>query len=192
VSSGKKCPYCKGNKVDPEDAVELMKRYGYIPLEPYAKSNAKWRCLHVPCNNEVSPQYVTIQQGYGGCRFCATSGFQYLKPSYLYFIEHDEFNAYKVGIANAQESVKRDRLRKLGHDKWTEIRIWRFPEGTLPSRIEARFFTILRVELKVPQYLTEDQMRYGGFTETFDRDRVSREQIVDLIETIRIELIDSF
>lgn len=188
VRSGKKCPYCKGNKVDPEDAVELMMRYGYKPLEPYVKSNAKWRCLHLPCNNEVSPQYATIQQGYGGCRFCATSGFQYVRPSYLYFIENDELNSYKVGIANLQDSVKRDRLRKLGHDGWKVVKIWNFSEGTLPSRIEARFFTILRVEMKVPQYLTEDQMRYGGFTETFDRDRTSQRKIITLIESIRKEL----
>jgi len=191
VRSGKKCPYCKGNKVDPKDAVALMKKYGYKPLDPYVKSDERWRCLHLACGNEVSPKYVTIQQGYGGCRFCATSGFQYPRPSYLYFVEHDGFNAFKVGIANSQQSVKRDRLRKLGHDGWSVIKIWNFPEGTLPSRIEARFFTILRIEMKVPQYLSEHQMRYGGFTETFDRDRISQKKIINLIQSIERELKDS-
>lgn len=188
VSQGKKCPYCKGNKVDEKDAIELMRRYGYEPLEPYSRNNTKWRCIHLTCKNEVFPTYGAINQGYGGCRFCATSGFQYARASYLYFIEHQELNAYKVGIANKQTSVKKDRLRKLGHGGWTAVKTWEFAEGTKPSKAEAIFFNKLRVEMGISQFLSDENMRYGGATETFDRDRIAQSKVIAMINEILIGL----
>lgn len=188
VRSGKGCPYCQGNKVDPEDAEKLMYRYGFKPLEPYLHSQHKWRSIHISCGNEVFPQYTSIQQGYGGCRFCAPSGFQYARPSYLYFIEHDLFNAYKVGIANQQSSLKKDRLHRMKLSGWQEIRIWSFDEGTLPSKIEAMFFAYLRTEFRLFPFLSNREMKYGGATETFDREQIQSKEVIRLIESFTNEL----
>jgi hypothetical protein len=184
VRSGKRCPYCMKNKVDPEDAVRLMISYGYKPLEPYVNSRKKWKSIHVNCGKEVAPQYAQVQQGYGACRHCAISGFQYSRSSYLYFIRNDKYRAFKVGIANKQENLKRDRLRKFGHDGWEAIKIWEFEEGTLPSRVEAKFFSFLRLERGINQFLTSDEMQYGGATETFSAEVFSERQVISLINSL--------
>lgn len=48
-----------------------MEAAGLTPLEAYPGSMKKWRCRCNVCGQEVSPKWSQIQQGEGGCRFCA-------------------------------------------------------------------------------------------------------------------------
>ena len=44
---------------------------GYRPLEPFVKSNAKWRCECVECGRETSPRYDNVRVGRSHCKWCA-------------------------------------------------------------------------------------------------------------------------
>ena len=64
------CSYCGGNKVDPLEAIALMKSKGLEPLEPYSKADKPWLCRCMRCMKEVSPSYSSIGQGQRGCVYC--------------------------------------------------------------------------------------------------------------------------
>ena len=70
-SGGSGCAYCAGNKVDVEQAIELMHARALIPLEDFPGSNVPWKCQHARCGREISPRYSDIIQGGNGCRYCA-------------------------------------------------------------------------------------------------------------------------
>ena len=173
-SGGNGCIYCaKGQYVDPEDAFKLMQSSGFEPQDPYPGSNNKWKCIHIKCGKKVSPYYREIRQGKGGCRTCATSGFQYDKESYLYLITHSEFSAHKVGIANKSTVKSTDRLYRHKQEGWEVIEVWNFDDGYAITKIENRILAILRKDMSIPQYLIKSQMKFGGQTETMDANLVS-------------------
>ena len=66
------CGYCVGRRLDPQEAVRIMKAAGLTPLEPYSgKAASAWRCQCDECEREVFPWYSSVQQGNGGCVWCA-------------------------------------------------------------------------------------------------------------------------
>jgi len=64
------CAFCSKKKVDPEDAVKMMKQAGLEPLVPYPGSNTRWKCRHIACGEIVFPMQSSIVQGQGGCQKC--------------------------------------------------------------------------------------------------------------------------
>ena len=65
------CPYCTGKKVDADDAVRAMRKFGFKPLEPFIASNRKWKSKHVKCGNIVYGSYKQISRKGTGCKYCA-------------------------------------------------------------------------------------------------------------------------
>jgi len=60
-----------------EDAIALMKERSLFPLEPYPGSHKNWKCQCMKCGAIVTPKANWIQQGDGGCKYCAPN---YLDP----------------------------------------------------------------------------------------------------------------
>jgi len=67
------CKFCAGKAVDPSDAEKLFLSKDLRPLVVYSGDSKKpWPSIHIPCGNEVSPNYNIIQQGESmGCHFCS-------------------------------------------------------------------------------------------------------------------------
>ncbi len=84
----------------PTEAARIMRKAGYIPLEPYVNSKSHWKSTHKECGRTVSPAFANIASGTGGCKWCGVSGLDYSAPSYLYIVSHQEFGSLKVGISN--------------------------------------------------------------------------------------------
>jgi hypothetical protein len=183
VRSGKGCRYCGGNTVNTKAAKALMTRRGYIPLIPYPGAHHRWKCRHQPCGNIIYPQYAQIQQGDGGCRFCAVSGFRYNKKSYLYFAHNGSAGSFKVGVAN-ENRPRKDRLSSLIRDGWILIRRWDFDTGKHAFAVERQFFKVIRERFQIPQHLNNKQLKYAGATETFSSEAISKRRVVDLINMI--------
>lgn len=183
-SGGSGCKYCANQYVDPEEAKSFMIENGFEPLSDYFQAHTKWESIHVKCGNKVQPSYSDIQQGRGGCKYCAVSGFQYGKPSYLYLITHSEFGAHKVGIGNKVKAKSNDRLYKHAQEGWDLLHVWNFPDGKMVAQMENRIFHVLRQELGIPQFLVKGQMRFGGQTETMDSSLISIPALKKLIEKV--------
>ncbi len=65
------CSYCGGALIDAEDAIELMRKNGYEPLEEYPGADNKWLSMHTACGNEVTPRLTNVKRNEAGCRYCA-------------------------------------------------------------------------------------------------------------------------
>jgi len=75
-SRGGSCKECgriraaDAKRLNPEAAAKLMREKGYEPLEPFFEGKHPWKCIHVICGNQVSPQYTNVAGGQGGCLYC--------------------------------------------------------------------------------------------------------------------------
>jgi len=61
----------KGHKLTQQEANLVMLSAGVEPLEPYEKSNKKWKCKCLKCGREVYPTYSKVKAGCKGCLYCA-------------------------------------------------------------------------------------------------------------------------
>jgi hypothetical protein len=64
------CEYCAGRKVDAEDAIALMLKGGFRPLEPFTNALANWKSECLKCGKTSSPQYNNVRQG-SACTYCS-------------------------------------------------------------------------------------------------------------------------
>lgn len=178
------CKYCGGTFVDPLEAKEFMIRLGYMPKVKYPGTDSPWKVQHIKCGTICFPTYGTIKRGGGGCRNCAEWGFSYDKPSYLYLITNDKFKAHKVGIANTAKLKKTDRVHRHKNDGWLVHKIWEFKDGIFLLQIESEVFRILRIERKLPQFLTKGQMKYQGETETVNAELITLVELEKIINKV--------
>lgn len=65
------CAYCSQARVDSKDAKKLFKANGLKPLSDYPGNKKPWPSIHIPCGREVSPSYLAIKRGQGGCKYCS-------------------------------------------------------------------------------------------------------------------------
>jgi len=65
------CKYCGGHFIEPEDAVATMRFNNLEPLEPYKNTQTPWKCRCLKCGKTVTPRHNSVQQGSGGCKYCA-------------------------------------------------------------------------------------------------------------------------
>jgi uncharacterized OB-fold protein len=192
IKLGHGCAKCAGKLVDEDEAIEIMKNSGYLPQVAYPGSGRKWKSVHILCGREVAPIYGNILAGRGGCSSCARWGFDNSKPSYLYFIQHPQFNSLKVGIANKPKVKKFDRLLRFQNQGWNPIRVFNYELGSDARRIEKEVFEIIRKELKIPSHLSKDVMKkYQGYSETFSADFISIERVIKLIDLANKRLQES-
>lgn len=64
------CLHCAGKYVDPAEAIEVMRRANYEPLEPYLNSGHKWKCRCLVCGRDTTPTYEEARIG-SRCKYCA-------------------------------------------------------------------------------------------------------------------------
>ena len=68
------------------EAVEIMRAAGFLPLEPYRGYNYSWRSIHVECGQEVTPRLASISKQQRSCAVCAgkqiVSGFNDLATTH--------------------------------------------------------------------------------------------------------------
>jgi hypothetical protein len=58
-------------KTDPNDAVALMIKNGFKPLEPYKSYQAPWKCKCLACGKTVYPSYGNQKKKKSKCLYCA-------------------------------------------------------------------------------------------------------------------------
>jgi len=189
VNSGNNgCIYCVGGKVDEIDAIALMRKNGFEPLEPYVDSKKKWKSLHVKCGNVVYPQYNTIQNRGSGCSTCAEYGLTYTAPAYLYIMEHIEYSSIKIGISN--DSATPNRVRSHQLDGWKHYKSFYFATGQIAEDIENEVLNWLRNERQLGIHLSKELMKQGGYSETVDAMEISVLEIERYLRKILSELQD--
>lgn len=61
-------------KLDPDEAVQVMRAAGAEPREPYRGVDATWPCICVTCGREISPSLGNVKRGQNPCTYCARGG----------------------------------------------------------------------------------------------------------------------
>ena len=76
VQQGSGCPRCAAtnagirSRLSENTAVVKLREYDLEPLEPYVKSDVKWKCRCVSCGDVVYLKLKNLQRGDGGCYKC--------------------------------------------------------------------------------------------------------------------------
>jgi hypothetical protein len=188
VSSGKRCGYCAGNKVDAKEAKKIMLAAGYEPLSPYKTSKSKWICIHIKCGREVNAPFERINSGNGACRYCANSGFQHGKRALLYLITHPVLNAHKVGIGNPSDLKGNDRIEIHKKYGWLVHRTWEFKDGKYAQKVEKEVLRVIRKEIGLPVFLSTAEMPQAGHTETVGAEAITLLQLTGIINKAKKEI----
>lgn len=189
IITGGGCRYCSGLVVDPQKAELVMKKAKLQPLVQYPGAGTPWLCKCLKCQKEVKPRYSQINIGIGGCKYCATHGFDFTKGGIIYLITNVAFGAHKIGITN--DSAKENRLEKHLKHGWETYRTQYFTDGNKAFEIEQDILAWWRNELGLPVYLSKSEMPQGGFTETVDANELDLLTIWDQIQLISKKLNSS-
>ena len=76
VQQGSGCPRCaaveagKRLRLSEEIAIAKLREYDLEALEPYVKSDVKWKCKCLFCGDVVYPKLKNLHRGEGGCYKC--------------------------------------------------------------------------------------------------------------------------
>jgi recombinational DNA repair protein (RecF pathway) len=175
------CRYCAPTYVSPAEAVRIMKKAGYLPLEPYVNSKTHWRSTHKLCGRTVSPAFGNIASGTGGCKWCGVSGLDYSAPSYLYIVSHQEFGSLKVGISN--DEARANRIAAHKRNGWKLHKTYKFKTGADASDCETAILRHLRIKLQLGVHLSGNLMPQGGHTETVDGEEITVLELTRLVDS---------
>ncbi|GDY33922.1 hypothetical protein GTS_55550 [Gandjariella thermophila] len=168
VRRGTGCRYCNDTTIKPDVAAARMRGVDLEPLEPYPGSLRPWKCRCLRCKRIVTPCYSTVKQGWGGCRWCRTSGFKAADEALIYLITHPGYGAAKIGVT-APSGVRLSRHQTQG---W-QVLVSETVDGQIALGIEQDILNWWRVELGLPKYLSPKEMPNGGHTETVETDCIN-------------------
>jgi hypothetical protein len=182
VKYGIGCAFCSGTRVNIKDAEKLMKKAKLKPLVKFQGVSVPWRCKCLKCNREVSPTYNNVQQGSGGCIFCAKGGIQYDKPAFIYLLTHREFQSIKIGISgHSSRALRLQSHRKYGWEVFKTIDI---ETGIDAERIETNVLKWIRNDLGLGIHLPKEFMPQGGHSETVDASEIALPTIWAKVEEL--------
>lgn len=175
------CAYCAKRKTHPDVAVEQMRTKGNIrPLVPYPGGSKHWKsqCMNPECEAIVSPRLEDIQQGQGGCKYCATHGFDHDGPGYLYLTRSVCGQWQKIGIAgDVNQRIQQHGITII-------IDVWSFETGADAADTESRILTSLR-NLGIP--MGEDAgltNKQDGYSEMWATSQYKPESIGEMTTPI--------
>ena len=93
----------------------------------------------------------------------------------LYILYSPVYKAVKIGISD----VSGRRFASHRQKGWILIKYWWFSERDQARQIETLVLRTLRE--KHGSFLDKEDMPQGGYTETFDASRISRKQLIRLV-----------
>jgi hypothetical protein len=140
----------------------------------------KTTCINCGWKWETLPSKIALGHG---CPVCSKSSFKPDAAGYFYLITHKDLNATKIGIANISKTKLADRYYHHRKQGWELVARWDFELGVEAQRIEKEILRVLRKDLKIPPYLTKQDMPFGGWTETLSSDSISVTKLRRLIES---------
>jgi hypothetical protein len=177
------CKYCAGKSITEQDAIDVIRRKGFQPLEPYPGSQTPWKMIHVKCGMEVSPRLNSLQYIVGnrsGCNKCADSTFNYTEPAIIYLITNSELSAHKIGISGETKN----RLQQHRRENWETFKTLKLDSGEKAYKIEQEVLEWLKEVFGWSPYLTKNEMPQGGWTETVDASEIDLPTIWAKVEQL--------
>lgn len=186
------CPSCSFSSMgrryseDPEVARQRFREAGLILTGDYQNARNYIDCICVKCGEKTKQSLNGVNNG-KTCKYCSPKGIQLSSPSYVYFIEHKQLPAWKVGVGNSNN--KNDRLKIHENNGWVLLKKWDVERGDQAIAVESAFFLWLRKELKIPPYMSRGDMKQRGWSETFTSQAISKEEVADRIAKLLAKVV---
>lgn len=184
-SRGQGCPSCSvkkrgfASRRSHEEATKILRSAGFEPVEIYPGNGSPWACIHLTCGKETRKRLSDIQDGRQGCFHCAKNGFRFGSPATLYVLEHETLGAVKVGVTGQSS----DRIAKFERVDWGVIHLIVFDTGEVAFKTEQRVLRRLREEFSLSPFLRPEDIGWmGGYSETFDKNKATRERVAKILK----------
>lgn len=177
------CAVCSGHQVEvglndfltthPQIAKEAD---GWDPTSVTAGSSSfkkKWKCAE---GHNWKTSVAQRTDGHG-CPTCSISGFDPNKDGYLYFLEHEKWSMFQIGITNDPQSRLASHMR-IGWDL-LEIR------GPMDGQLTQEWETgILRMLRNSGADLSNKSIagKFDGYTEAWSKSKFSASSIRQLMD----------
>ena len=160
---------------------------GVIPVDPYKGSKEPWRSKCKTCKSIITPRFDdVVNRGKGACSVCFPPqrrfSFNSQAPGIIYFLEHLDLRAFKVGVTTT--AAKTDRIAQHEYYGWTKLRTWPVESGFIARNIEQKILGCWRNERYLPHGCNDWDMPQGGFTETIPMLNLLYEEEIQRIERI--------
>lgn len=109
-----------------------------------------------------------------------------MEETILYVLYSQKYHAVKIGIADISNS----RYKAHRAKGWEIVAYWHFFERYKARTVESLVLNTLRE--RHGYYLSKEQMPNGGYTETFDANKVTRRMIIRMVnKSIKSTHLDS-
>jgi hypothetical protein len=180
------CPFCSGHRVlvgfndlattHPDLALQAV---GWNPKEVSAGSNKKlrWRCeLGHEWSSTVTNR-TSLEST--GCPSCATRGFSPNLDGWLYFLDHDEWQMFQIGITNFPD----DRLARHKGIGWTVLEIRGAMDGSLTRDLETAILQSLKRRGAVFANKA-DGRKFDGWSESWLKSSVTVSGLKELMDFV--------
>ena len=114
--------------------------------------------------------------GYG-CPGCARSGFDQTQESFVYLIEHDQWDLLQIGIT----SHLRDRMKYHSKIGWDPIEVRGPMDGLLAQDLETSILKSLKI--RNAKFANETSMiQFGGWTEAWTKASLNVTSIKQMLD----------
>lgn len=178
---GDGCPICSSHQLLkgfndlatllPNIAVEAFE-WDPSTVMSQSQMSRKWRCTegHIW---KTTP--ATRAKG-SGCPSCAKTGFDPNNDGFLYFLEHDDWNMYQIGITNVP-NIRLGKHRKLG---WKLLELRGPMDGHLTQQLETAILRMLRAK---GADLSNEKIagKFDGYSEAWSKGKVEVSSIKELM-----------
>lgn len=185
ISKKSGCPICAGQKVWPgfNDLLTLYpdlasQAYDWDPSQVLAGGSGrrKWVCE----DGHIWSTGISNRLRGTGCPSCAKFGFDPNKEAVLYFMKHDEWSMYQIGITNSPKT----RIKLHEQRGWEFIESWGPADGLLIKGWEQSILTYLRTN-GAHMASDESNIKFDGYTEAWLMNSFPRTTLKDLMENSR-------
>jgi hypothetical protein len=101
-------------------------------------------------------------------------------PALLYLIYHEKLRAFKVGINNIGNS------RYIAHktNGWKIVDYWYFDSIMIARKVEKIVLSRMKDKTKGKGFVDKEYMPQGGYTETFDADKITSRGVKIIINKV--------
>ena len=182
---GSGCPRCSGNLVNVgvNDLATLnpdlaSQAHGWDPTQVLTGSGQRKSWICTKGHTWIASVGSRHRGGYG-CPGCARSGFDQTQDSYVYLIEHDQWDLIQIGIT----SHLRDRLKYHAKIGWEPIEVRGPMDGLLAQDLETSILKSLRKH-KAKFANETDMIQFGGWTEAWTKASLNVTSIKQILDWV--------
>ena len=180
-SSGDGCPFCIGKKVlvgfndlETKNPILARQAYGWDPktVTEFSNKSLTWQCQE----GHKWKSSINHRSNGRGCPSCAKSGFDPNKDGWLYFLTHNQWEMFQIGITNFPDQ----RLNTHRSSGWTDVDVRGPMDGHLTQQWETAILRMLKAK---GADLSNSKIagKFDGFSEAWSKSTFKAKSIKELM-----------